>query len=139
MSLPSQNWLYDVAVFNESQEYAVPGDVSIYRSIGEMCSGMETWMVEGRGIGFCLNGLGQTIKLDMEGDQVVGSVVDETQSDLVTLAIWLRHIAEDVQQARLAKSKNTFWFAWSPPTLGKAETEGILPNTVEGLLAYIHM
>ena len=57
------SWLYDVAVFNESEDYTVPGDVSVYRNIEEMCSGMEAWMVEDGGIGFCLNGLEQTICL----------------------------------------------------------------------------
>jgi hypothetical protein len=36
MCLPSKSWLSDVAVFNESSEYAVPGDVSTYRNIEEM-------------------------------------------------------------------------------------------------------
>ncbi|MBE1296711.1 MAG: hypothetical protein GJ678_10815 [Rhodobacteraceae bacterium] len=139
MSLPSKSWLYDVVVFNESEEYALPGDVSIHRSIEEMCSGMEAWMVEGGGIGFCLNGLGQVIKLEMDGDQAVGSVVEEAKPDLDTLTIWLRHVAKDVQQTRLAKSNKKLWFIWSPTTLGKVEAEGALPETIEGLLAYIHI
>lgn len=139
MSLPSKSWLHDVAVFNESPENALPGDISIYRSIEEMCSGMEAWMVEGGGIGFCLNGLGQAVQLYSEGDQAVGSVVDEAKPDLDTLTIWLRHVAKDVQQARLAKCNKRSWFTWSPTILGKAEAQGSLPDTVEGLLAYIHM
>ena len=47
----------DMVVFNESDDYAVPGDVSTHRNIEEMCSGMKVWMVEGDGIGFALNGL----------------------------------------------------------------------------------
>ena len=139
MSLPNKSWLSDVAVFNESDEYAMPGDISIYRNIEEMCSGMEAWMVEGGGIGFSLNGLGQTIKLEMDGEQAVGSVVSEAKPDLATLTIWLRHAAEGVQEARLIKSRKKPWFFWSPPALGKAEAEGVLPETIEGLVAYIHM
>jgi hypothetical protein len=139
MNLPSKSWLSDVAVFNESNEYAVPGDVSTYRNISEMCSGMEAWMVEGGGIGFSLNGLGQAIKLEMDGEQVVGSVVENSKPDLVTLTIWLRSAAEAVQEARSIKSKKKPWFFGAPPILGKAEVEGVMPDTIEGLLAYIHL
>jgi hypothetical protein len=100
---------------------------------------MEAWMVEGAGIGFSLNGLGQTIKLEMDGEQAVGSVVDEAKPDLITLTIWLRFAAEAVQEARSIKSQKKPWFLWSPPTLGKAEAEGVMPDSIEGLLAYIHM
>lgn len=139
MSLPSKSWLSDVAVFNESEQYDVPGDISIYRNIEEMCSGMEAWMVEDGGIGFSLNGLGQTIKLEMDGEQAVGSIVVETKPDQITLAIWLKHAAKGVQEARLIKSRKKPWLLWSPPAIGTAEAEGALPDTIEGLLAYIHM
>ena len=139
MNDQSVSWLSDVAVFNESQEYAVPGDVSIYRNIEELCSGMEAWMVDDGGIGFALNGLGQTIELEMDGENAEGVVVDASESDLATLKIWLRSAAESVQEARAIKSRKKPHFFWSPPSLGNAEAQGVLPNTVEGLLAYIHM
>ncbi|MEM9426297.1 MAG: hypothetical protein AAGA06_06310 [Pseudomonadota bacterium] len=133
------SWLSDVAVFNESEDYAVPGDVSIYRNIEEMCSGMEAWMVDDGGIGFALNGLGQTIELKMDGENAVGVVVDASEPDLATLKIWLRSAAESVQEARAIKSRKKPRLFWSPPSLGSVEAHGVLPNTVEGLLAYIHM
>lgn len=139
MNLPNQSWLSDVAVFNENDEYAVPGDVSIYRNIEEMCFSMEAWMVEGDGIGFSLNGLGQKIAIEMDGEQAVGSVADEVEPDLATLTLWLRHAAEGIQEARTVKSRKKPWMLWSPPTLGAAEAKGILPETIEGLLAYTHM
>lgn len=139
MNLPSRSWLSDVAVFNESDEYTVPGSVSIFRNMKEMCSGMEAWMVEGGGIGFALNGLGQTIELEMAGEQVVGSVLEHSKPDLTTLTIWLQAAAKAVREARSIKSQKKPWFFWSPPTLGKAELEGVMPDTIEGLLAYIHM
>lgn len=133
------SWLSDVAVLNESNEYAVPGSISTYRNISEMCSSLEAWMVEDGGIGFALNGLGQTIKLEIEGEQVVGSVVEDSEPDLVTLTIWLRSAAEAVQEARKSKSQKKPWFFCSPPMIGKAEVAGAMPDTIEGLLAYIRM
>jgi len=139
MNFSSTSWLSDVAVFNENDEYAVPGAVSIYRNIEEMCSGMEAWMVENGGIGFALNGLGQSIRLEMDGENVVGFVVDSANLDLITLKTWLRSAAESVQAARAFESRKKPRFFWSPPSLGSAEAQGVLPDTVEGLLAYIHM
>lgn len=133
------SWLYDVAVFNESEDYAVPGDVLVYRNIEEMCSGMEAWMVEDGGIGFCLNGLGQTIKLDMIGEKAVGLVDDASEPDLATLQSWLKSAAQNVRDARAIKSRKKPRFFWSPPTLGYVEAQGVLPETIEGLIAYIHM
>lgn len=139
MRAPNTSWLYDVAVFNESEDYAAPGDVSVYRNIEEMCSGMEAWMVEDGGIGFCLNGLGQAIKLDLIGENVVGLVDDAGKPDLDTLQSWLTSAAKSVQEERAFKSRRKPRFFWSPPTLGFVEAQGVLPDTVEGLIAYIHM
>lgn len=132
-------WLSDVAIFNESENYSVPGDVSIYRNIHEMCAGMEAWMVEGGGIGFALNGLGQQIRLEMDGEDAIGSVVHTSEPDIDTVISWLQHAAKGVQEARIHRSKKKPWFLWSLPVLGDAEEKGVLPETVEGLLAYIHM
>lgn len=139
MRATSLSWLYDVAVFNESEDYAVPGDVSVYRNIEQMCSGMEAWMVEDGGIGFCLNGLGQIINLDLIGENAVGAVDEACEPDLATLQSWLTSAAKSVQEARAIKSRKKPRFFWSPPTLGIVEAQGVLPDTVEGLIAYIHM
>ncbi|MEP3636352.1 MAG: hypothetical protein ABJN14_03725 [Paracoccaceae bacterium] len=142
MNVPERNWLSDVAVSNLNDEYDLPGGITVYRNIEELSSRTYEWMLEEDGfptVGFHLNGLGQTIKFEMDGEKVVGSVVDTAKPDLVTLTMWLRYHAENIHEDRLLKSQKKGRLFWTPPTLGKAEAEGVLPDTVEGLLAYIYM
>ena len=139
MRAPEVSWLYDVAVFNESEDYALPGAVSVYRNIEKMCSGMEAWMVEDGGIGFCLNGLGHALKHDMIGERVLGQVDDNSEPDLTTLQLWLTSVARSIHEVRAFKSRKKPRLFWSPPTLGLVEAQGVLPDTIEGLIAYIHM
>ena len=40
------NWLDEVVVVNESKDERLPGDVSIYRSIGDACEALEYWWVK---------------------------------------------------------------------------------------------
>ena len=75
----------------------------------------------------------------MIGENTVGVVEDASDPDLATLQRWLISAAKNVQEARATKSRKMRRFFWSPPTLGFAETHGVLPDTVEGLIAYIHM
>lgn len=139
MNGQSQSWLSDVVIFNESDSYERPGDVSTYRNIGEMCSAMEAWMLESGGTGFALNGLGQKINMGIEGGQVVGSLDEVSAPDLATLTLWLMHTAKSVHDARLMKSRRKPRIFSSSPSIGAAEANGVLPGTIEGLLAYIHM
>ena len=134
-----QSWLSDVIIFNESVTYAVPGDVSIYHNLADMCSGMEPWMVEGGGIGFALNGLGQRINLDLDGEVVIGSISQTHAADLNTTLIWLHFVAKSKRDARILRSKKKSFWLRSPPLIGEMEAKGVLPNTIEGLLAYIHL
>ena len=137
MKSSEANWLHDVVIYNESDEYAAPGDISVHRNVAEMCVGLEAWMVEGGGIGFALNGLGHRIDLEMEGDTAIGHVRrDEPDPDMVK--IWLRHMALAILETRRHRAKK-HWLWGTRDRLGPQEERGVLPETVEGLLAYIHL
>ncbi|MDO6591333.1 hypothetical protein DS901_00790 [Loktanella sp. D2R18] len=133
------HWLSDVTIFNESTTYAVPDDISIYRTLDNMCSGMEPWMVEAGGIGFALNGLGQRIDLDLDGNDVIGSIDQTHAPDPDTLLTWLNFVAKNKQDARILRSQKKAFLLRAPLILGEHEAKGAFPDTVEGLLAYIHL
>ncbi|MCG3269271.1 hypothetical protein [Yoonia sp. I 8.24] len=133
------NWLSDITIFNESTAYTVPEDVSIYRTLEDMCSGMEPWMVEAGGIGFALNGLGERLTLDLDGEDVVGSIDKTRPADPETALAWLRFVAENKRDARILRSKKKPGLFRGPLIVGELEAKGAFPDTVEGLLAYIHL
>lgn len=96
-------------------------------------------MVEAGGIGFALNGLGQRINLNLDGEDVIGSISQNHAPDLETLLAWLRFVADNKRDARILRSQKKPFLFRTPLILGEHEVKGAFPDTVEGLLAYIHL
>ncbi|MBJ3762187.1 hypothetical protein ILP92_05450 [Maribius pontilimi] len=133
----SQDWLQDVIVCNDSPSYDTPGDVTVYRSAEDLCIAIEPWRVEG--VGHILNGHGQRIRLMLRDEAVLAELDEGGTADPETLRSWLRHAARAVHAARVHRAEaKGGWFS-ARAGLGAREAEGVLPDTIEGLLAYIHL
>lgn len=123
-------WLSDVVVVNESSAEAFAGDISIFRSVGEACSHLEHWWVE-EGHGSAYTATGERISLDTKGGAVIAIKCEAVPGGEAIVLNWLRHSAAAVLDARKIKA------AKRKATLGNSEQDGILPDSVEGLIAYI--
>ncbi len=125
------NWLDEVVVVNESTDERLPGDLSIYRSEGDACSYLEPWWVEkNEGFAFSASGLRLILGLGHAGEVIVARREECAEGPEIVLG-WLQALAQTTLQARNRVAQN------GRAILSRAEEEGALPDTVEGLVAYI--
>ncbi|WP_143152648.1 hypothetical protein [Marivita hallyeonensis] len=133
------SWLSDVIVLNESSNFDQPGDVDIFRNAEEMCDYLEHWFVE-ENLGFALSGLGLLVELRTDGRKVFATIADEKPAKPETLRQWLVAAASSIHDVRKHKASQKGWHPFRSPThLGLAERNGVLPQSIEGLIAYISM
>jgi hypothetical protein len=126
----SGDWLADVTIVNESGAPDDPGDVSIFRSAAEACRYLEHWWVE-ENEGTARNGRGDRVVLGVEGRKVVVQAIAADPNGSSILLVWLRHAAKALLDARQQKARR------NRGLLSRSEQLGVLPETVEGLIAYI--
>lgn len=126
----SANWLDDVIVLNESSDPTVAGDVQIYRNGGDLGRQLEHWYVDDVEH-LALTGTGQRAVLGLRGELVVVERVEPFPEGPDLLRAWLDKTARHILSVRKEKAgkRNV-----SP---GALESEGVLPATIEGLIAYI--
>lgn len=124
------NWLDEVIIVNESKDERVAGDVAIYRSEGDALSAMEAWLVADGGV-HAFTASGCRLVLDISGEIVFVSHSEECPEGPELVLGWLQALARTTLEARkrVAEAGRVI--------LSRAEEEGALPHTVEGLLAYI--
>lgn len=125
------NWLDDVVLLNESKEEHAPGDVSVHRSEGEALSEIEGWWVENEE-GFAFSAAGERLVLAVGPTGGVFVARRETCPEGPAIVLgWLRALAEARLKARSRAAED------GRAILGRAEEEEALPDSVEGLLAYV--
>lgn len=131
--MEQRNWLEDVAIVNESRDERVAGGVLVFRNAGDACSHLEHWWVE-NAEGFAFTALGDRLILGVDPS---GRVVVERREACMDggeiVESWLRHSAGSVLAARRHRSAAR----WRTTKLGEVEARGVLPDTIEGLIAYI--
>jgi hypothetical protein len=125
-------------VLNEGSSFFIPESVEVFRTLADMCATLEPWYVEEK-CGYALTGSGVPIELTTDGISVSCKVLDDEKPETDVLTCWLAHSANSLREARLYKSKRRGLFFVNRPTLGSAEQEGLLPHSIEGLLAYISL
>lgn len=126
------DWLADIVVLNETRDEARAGDVSVFRSAGEACAYLEHWWVEnGEGFAFTAAGHRLTLGVDASDSVIVVGRDDATPSGVEVVRDWLRAYAAAVLEARRAKARI------GKTTLGGFEQSGQLPESTEGLIAYV--
>jgi hypothetical protein len=124
------DWLEDVIVVNETRERHVAGSVSIFRSAGDACRHLESWWVE-QNEGFALDGRGRQITFGIRNKAVVVERCDPVGGGVELLLTWLQTTASHMQSARTSRAKE------GKLVLGLREAQGVLPGSIEGLIAYI--
>ena len=127
----TDDWLADVVLLNDNRDEATPGDVSVYRTADDACSGLEHWWVEnGEGFAFTATGQRLTLGVDERGRViVVGQETTPDGPDIVRA--WLRAYASGVLETRRIKAARGKIF------LSRSEKQGHLPTSIEGLIAYV--
>lgn len=129
------NWLEEVVVLNDSNgsdiEEGMPGDVSIYRSEGDALRDLEPWAVEHSHI-FAFNAAGKRLVLGIgELGQVIIVRRENCPDGSEIVLRWLTALAQSTIDARVRVAQK------GRIILSGYEEAGIVPTTVEGLIAYI--
>lgn len=125
------DWLDEVFVLNESRDESVPGDISIYRSEGDGCGAIEAWWVENsEGFAFTATGVRLILGVGVFGEVIVTRREECSEGPAIVLS-WLQALAQTTLEARNRVAQD------GRAILSRAEEEGALPTSVEGLLAYI--
>lgn len=134
MSAPS-NWLEEVVILNDSNgsdiDEGVPGDVSIYRSEGDALRELEPWAVEDSQIS-AFNAAGKRLILGLgEAGQVIIVRREDCPDGSEIVLRWLTYLAYSIVDARVRVAQK------GRVVLSGYEEAGVIPTTVEGLIAYI--
>lgn len=124
------NWLDDVIVVNESGDLCVAGDVQIYRNEGDVGRQLEDWYVN-EVDHLALTGTGRKATLGLRHMVVVVERLEPFAEGPALLYVWLRSTAQHLLSVRMERAHK------GKGHLGSLEAEGVLPETVEGLIAYI--
>lgn len=125
------SWLDDIVIVNESAEERRPGDVSLYRSVGDACEALEYWWVKNNeGYAFTASGVRLVFAAEPKGLVTIARREDCPEGPAIVLS-WLESLAETTLEARKRVAQN------GRAILSEAEEQGALPATTEGLIAYI--
>ncbi len=126
----SLNWLDEVVLLNESKWENVAGEVSVYRSEGDALNDLEaSWVEKCEGYAFTATGIRLVLAVGSWG-QVIVSRREECAEGPAIVFGWMQALAQVTLEARDRESRR----GWA--VLSRAEEEGALPTTLEGLLAY---
>lgn len=129
--MTGNGWLSDVVVLNESSDMRVAGDVTLFRSAGEACTWIEPWWVANQE-GFAFTAAGERLVLEVTPEQNVRVERREPHPDGEAIVLdWLRSNALHLLETRKARAEKGHL---GP---GGFEERGELPDTIEGLIAYI--
>jgi hypothetical protein len=127
----ANDWLADIVLVNESRDEGTAGDISIFRSAGEACLWLEDWWVE-NGEGFAFTASGARLTLGVDGaKRVVVTGQHEIPGGTDVVLAWLRASATALLSARRAKARK------GNAALSPSEEVGLMPVSVEGLIAYV--
>jgi hypothetical protein len=127
--LMSDPWLSDIILVKDGAEISA-SSVDVFRSAGDACAYLEHWWVEER-LGLAFTAAGSQVICGVEDARVVVDRYEPRGDGEEIVLSWLRYTASailDVRRYKAAKGKLY---------LGTEEVRGVLPTSVEGLIAYI--
>lgn len=104
----------------------------LFRNFTDARSYLEHWADEPDLVAFFANGDRLMIATDPHGNVSIARREEQAEGGSVVLN-WLRHMAA----LRLAARRHRATKRWGRVYLGEQESEGVLPETVEGLIAYL--
>lgn len=130
--MTSLSWLHDIVLVNDGPDETSPGDVIVFRNLTDARAYLEHWAESLDNAVF--SGAGQ--RLIMAADQH-GNVSIQARIDLIDgeaiIKGWLTRMAQAILESRRYRAGKR----WKRVNLGELEAQGILPDTVEGLIAYV--
>lgn len=131
----ADSWLSDVTIVAEADDPAQLGFVDIFRCRDDMCSYLEHWWVEDKhGFAFTASGDQLVLGVDEGAVIVAEQVALPNGKEIVERA--LRMTAFVTLELRRERSQKGSFFR-PKGNLGEAEKRGELPQSIEGLIAYI--
>ncbi len=126
----NRNWLDDIIVVNENDDLQRIGDIQVYRSEGDLGRKLERWYVN-EVIHMALTGTGDKAILGLRGDLVIVERREPYAAGASMLHQWLTAKAQATLSSRKERERQ------GKAQLGMLEAKGILPETIEGLIAYV--
>ncbi len=123
-------WLDDVIVVNENDDPQRAGDVQVYRSEGDVGRQLEHWYVNDV-MHLALTGAGDKAILGLRGDLVIVERREPFAAGSTLLLQWLTAKAQHFLTVRTARARK------GKVQLGTLEAKGVLPDSIDGLLAYV--
>lgn len=130
--MTSISWLNDVILVNDGSDESCPGDVSVFRNLTDARAYLEHWNEILDHAVFSGTGQRLIMTADQHGNVTVADRIDRTDGEAI-IKDWLLHMAEVTLEARRYRASKK----WRRVNLGEQEAQGILPNSVEGLIAYV--
>ena len=127
--MKNAGWLSDIVLISESEDENIAGDVSIFRSFGEACRYLEHWWVE-ESHGFAITAMGERLILGVENRAVIVVSREAKPRPELVLECW-KPTADALLEARESKAIK------GKAILSGFEVARLLPNSTEGLIAYI--
>ncbi|MDX6806284.1 hypothetical protein SCD90_09420 [Terrihabitans sp. PJ23] len=116
---------------NESSEEQTPGDVSVFRSIGGAMQWLEPWwFAEGHGTILTASGERLSMRESPRGYVELDRCEPDAEGERLVRE-WLHHKAKAILQVRRERAVK------GRAILASHEKSGLLPSTVEGLIAYV--
>jgi hypothetical protein len=129
--MTTRDWLDDVVLVNDN-ETETPGDVMLFRNFSDARSYLEHWADELDQTAYFANGDRLIIAADSHGN-VSLSERERREDGADVVSSWLKHLAAATLSARHHRSSKR----WKRVYLGELEAQGVLPQTIEGLIAYV--
>jgi hypothetical protein len=125
-------WLHDIVLVNDGPDEDCPGDVSIFRNLADARAYLEHWSESLDDAVFSATGQRLIMAADKHCNVSLQARVDQVDGEAIVKA-WLTRMAQAILESRRHRAGKR----WRRVNLGELEAQGVLPDTVEGLIAYV--
>jgi hypothetical protein len=131
-AMTSLTWLHDIVLVNDGPDETCPGDVAVFRNLTDARAYLEHWAESLDDAVF--SGAGQRLIMaaDQHGNISIQARIDRVDGEAIIKA-WLTRVAQAIFESRRYRAGKR----WKRVNLGELEAQGVLPDTVEGLIAYV--
>ncbi|MBY0619826.1 hypothetical protein [Sphingomonas ursincola] len=132
--MTSTTWLEDIILVNDGPDETCPGDVAVFRNLTDASAYLEHWSDSIDDAVFSGTGQRLIMAADEHGNVNIQARIDHADGEAIIKA-WLTRMAEATLEARKYHAARRW--GWGRVNLGEREAQGVLPATVEGLIAYV--
>lgn len=132
--MTSPSWLEDIILVSDGPDETCPGDVAVFRNLTDARAYLEHWSESIDNAVFSGTGQRLIMAADESGNVSIEARIDRADGEAIIKA-WLTRMAEAILEARRYRAAKRW--GWGRVNLGELEAQGVLPATVEGLIAYV--